>query len=170
VIFSIGHSSLGPDEFLALLADAPATTLWDVRSFPSSHWPWFARDELERRLEAAGVSYRWVKDLGGRRGAPRRPTAPPDSSPDVAGTRPPVAPPAAPAPPASDGELTLFAAPPAAPGWRSGSFENYMWYMASPAFLAAGGGGARAARPPPAPSPRLAVSPAAAPPRRRRGP
>ena len=43
MIFSIGHSSLAPDEFEALLAGAPVATVWDIRSYPSSHWPWFAR-------------------------------------------------------------------------------------------------------------------------------
>ena len=103
VIYSAGHSSLQAEQFRALLADAPVAELWDIRSYPSSHWPWFGRDELERDLASAGIAYRWVPALGGRRGAPARPT------------------------------------PPAERRWRSPAFEHYMWYMATPAFLAAAG-------------------------------
>ncbi len=134
MIYSIGHSSLGPDEFLALLAGAPAMELWDVRSYPSSHWPWFARAELERRLPAAGVRYRWVKDLGGRRGAPRRPAPPSEVPTNGAGTAPTTS---AAAPPGD--ELTLFPATAPTRRWHNESFENYMWHMATPAFLAAAG-------------------------------
>ncbi|HUK76658.1 MAG TPA: DUF488 family protein, partial [Thermoleophilia bacterium] len=76
MIFSAGHSSLPAGQFVALLAGAPAAELWDIRSYPSSHWPWFDRDELESGLAAAGVAYRWVPALGGRRGAPKRPAPP----------------------------------------------------------------------------------------------
>jgi len=103
VIFSVGHSSLPAERFLELLAGAPVAELWDIRSYPTSHWPWFDRGELEAGLAAAGIGYRWVPALGGRRGAPRRP---------------------APLPPSR---------------WRSAAFEHYMWYMATPQFLAAAG-------------------------------
>ena len=128
MIFSVGHSSLAPEEFEALLAAAPVAAVWDIRSYPTSHWPWFAREALQERLAGAGVSYRWVRELGGRRGAHARPAplapvaAPPDAAP----------PDAAP--------LTLFAAPAELqPRWRSEGFENYMWHMASDEFLTAAG-------------------------------
>ena len=76
VIYSVGHSSLPAEQFVALLTGAPVAELWDIRSYPSSHWPWFGRDELESGLAAAGIAYRWVPALGGRRGAPRRPVPP----------------------------------------------------------------------------------------------
>jgi uncharacterized protein (DUF488 family) len=39
-----------------------------VRSFPSSRkWPQFNQAELEHSLEGAGLQYRWLKLLGGRR-------------------------------------------------------------------------------------------------------
>ena len=137
MIFSIGHSSLSADEFDALLLSTPARVLWDIRSYPSSHWPWFARDELERRLTAAGVQYRWVKALGGRRGAHKRPAPPAAQAPPPAAQAPP---PAAQAPPPDPAALALFAAPAAAaPRWQSEGFENYMWHMASDEFLAAAG-------------------------------
>lgn len=42
--------------------------LADVRSFPSSRrWPQFNQLELAASLERAGIEYRWIKLLGGRR-------------------------------------------------------------------------------------------------------
>ncbi len=127
MIFSVGHSSLAPDEFEALLAAAPVAAVWDIRSYPQSHWPWFARDALQARLAAAGVTYRWVRELGGRRRAPARP-----APPAPAGARDSAPPDGAP--------LTLFAAPAGPePRWRSEGFENYMWHMAGDEFLTAAG-------------------------------
>jgi uncharacterized protein (DUF488 family) len=68
VIFTIGHSTHPIDAFLALLEQHRIELLADVRSFPSSRrWPQFNRAELARSLEHAGVEYRWMKALGGRR-------------------------------------------------------------------------------------------------------
>jgi uncharacterized protein (DUF488 family) len=40
----------------------------DVRSFPSSRrWPQFNQAELSDALERAGIQYRWLQELGGRR-------------------------------------------------------------------------------------------------------
>ena len=83
MIYTVGHSTLTQDEFVALLAGASVTRLWDVRSYPSSHWDWFRRERMEMWLPEAGVQYRWVPALGGgaargvaaaggRRGARRR--------------------------------------------------------------------------------------------------
>lgn len=39
-----------------------------MRSFPSSkRWPQFNQAELSASLERAGIEYRWIKRLGGRR-------------------------------------------------------------------------------------------------------
>lgn len=44
----------------------------DVRSFPSSkRWPQFNQAELSASLERAGIEYRWIKQLGGRRSSKR---------------------------------------------------------------------------------------------------
>jgi len=44
----------------------------DVRSFPSSkRWPQFNQAELSGSLERAGIEYRWIKRLGGRRSSKR---------------------------------------------------------------------------------------------------
>jgi uncharacterized protein (DUF488 family) len=67
-IFTIGHSTHPIEEFLALLSQHEIKLLADVRSYPSSkRWPHFNQDELQRALERAGLEYRWMKSLGGRR-------------------------------------------------------------------------------------------------------
>ena len=44
----------------------------DVRSFPcSKRWPQFSQAELSKSLERAGIEYRWIKQLGGRRSSKR---------------------------------------------------------------------------------------------------
>jgi uncharacterized protein (DUF488 family) len=78
LIFTIGHSTHPIEEFLALLGQHRIALLADVRSFPSSRrWPQFNQAELAKSLERAGVEYRWMKALGGRRhgvapGSPHR--------------------------------------------------------------------------------------------------
>jgi uncharacterized protein (DUF488 family) len=43
-----------------------------VRSFPSSkRWPQFNQAELSASLERAGIEYRWINRLGGRRSSKR---------------------------------------------------------------------------------------------------
>jgi uncharacterized protein (DUF488 family) len=67
-VWTIGHSTRALDEFLALLAAHGVEWLVDVRRFPASRrHPHFARDALAGSLAAAGVEYRWVEALGGRR-------------------------------------------------------------------------------------------------------
>ncbi|HEX5498445.1 MAG TPA: DUF488 domain-containing protein, partial [Thermomicrobiales bacterium] len=69
-IFTIGHSNLTFDAFVALLAnpDAPIATVVDVRSAPYSRFaPQFNRPSLEAGLRAHGIAYRYLgDDLGGR--------------------------------------------------------------------------------------------------------
>jgi uncharacterized protein (DUF488 family) len=68
LIFTIGHSTHPIEEFLALLVQHRIEMLADVRSFPSSRrWPHFNQADLSQSLERAGVEYRWMKALGGRR-------------------------------------------------------------------------------------------------------
>src|SRR5579862_7748768 len=67
-LFSIGHSNTPPDRFVALLRDAGANTVADVRSTPYSRFfPWFSRKNLEARLTDEGMAY-WPygETLGGR--------------------------------------------------------------------------------------------------------
>ena len=112
MIFTVGHSTLQPEAFVALLALGPVDLVWDVRSYPVSRWQWFRGDALQDWLPEAGVGYRLAPDLGGRRGRPPGESArrePPAES-DSAGV---------------------------ASGWREPSFVNYQWHMTTPTFFAA---------------------------------
>src|SRR5580704_13774442 len=67
-LFSIGHSNIAADRFIALLRDAGADAIADVRSTPYSRFfPWFSRKNLEARLVAEGMAYLpYGEPLGGR--------------------------------------------------------------------------------------------------------
>jgi len=67
-VFTIGHSIHPIATFLSLLGQHEIAMLIDVRSFPSSRrWPQFNHDKLKVSVERAGISYEWLKVLGGRR-------------------------------------------------------------------------------------------------------
>jgi uncharacterized protein (DUF488 family) len=71
-IFTIGHSTHPIDRFLELLGEHRIAVVADVRSFPSSkRWPQFNQAELAASLGRAGIEYRWLKRLGGRRSSKR---------------------------------------------------------------------------------------------------
>ena len=67
-LFSIGHSNIPAERFLAMLRDAGVNAVADVRSSPYSRWfPWFSQKALTARLAAAGIGYTAIGDtLGGR--------------------------------------------------------------------------------------------------------
>lgn len=67
-VWTVGHSTRTWEEFLVLLASHDIQALADVRRFPGSRrCPWFAGQALAANLPAAGVEYRWLPQLGGRR-------------------------------------------------------------------------------------------------------
>jgi uncharacterized protein (DUF488 family) len=67
-IFTIGHSTRTKDEFIALLREFEIELIADVRSIPRSRTnPQFNTDILARTLAEAGIGYRHLKALGGRR-------------------------------------------------------------------------------------------------------
>lgn len=67
-MLTVGHGTASTEEFLALLAAAGVELLVDVRSFPGSRRnPQFGRDVMAGWLPAAGIDYRRVAALGGRR-------------------------------------------------------------------------------------------------------
>ena len=69
-IFSIGHSNRDIDEFIRILKRYGIELLADIRSRPSSKRnPHFDREALEKTLQASGIEYVWIKDLGGLREA-----------------------------------------------------------------------------------------------------
>ena len=68
VLYTVGHSTHNIAPFLSLLAQHQIAILIDVRAFPGSRrWPQFNHAELKASVEEAGVSYEWLKVLGGRR-------------------------------------------------------------------------------------------------------
>src|SRR5262245_41200957 len=72
MIWTIGHSTLEIEAFIALLAENAIRVLVDIRRFPGSRrHPQFAREKLEVSLRAADIDYHWLPELGGRR-APRK--------------------------------------------------------------------------------------------------
>ncbi len=68
LIFTVGHSTHPIERFLELLGEHRIAILADVRSFPGSRrWPQFNQENLRISMERAGIDYRWMKALGGRR-------------------------------------------------------------------------------------------------------
>ena len=68
ILYTIGHSTRSFDELVQALAGHGIRTLADVRSFPMSRrLPHFNREALELELPKHGISYVWMKELGGRR-------------------------------------------------------------------------------------------------------
>jgi uncharacterized protein (DUF488 family) len=68
IVHTVGHSILPLDDFLTLLRTHRLDGVADVRRFPASRrHPHFAREALARALQEAGLSYRWLPALGGRR-------------------------------------------------------------------------------------------------------
>jgi uncharacterized protein (DUF488 family) len=67
-LYTIGHSNLPVERFLALLAQAGITALADVRSVPfSRRFPWFSGKSLAARLPTQGIGYLAMgATLGGR--------------------------------------------------------------------------------------------------------
>jgi uncharacterized protein (DUF488 family) len=71
-LFTIGHSTRTLDELIAILREAGVTRLADVRAIPRSRMhPQFNVDTLPAALADAGIDYRHMPSLGGRRAAPR---------------------------------------------------------------------------------------------------
>lgn len=67
-VCTIGHSSRSVAELIALLREAAADLVADIRAFPRSRAnPQFNGPELQAQLAAAGMAYRYLPALGGRR-------------------------------------------------------------------------------------------------------
>jgi uncharacterized protein (DUF488 family) len=75
-VYTIGHSTRTIAEFVALLQQVRVDTVVDVRAFPRSRTnPQFNAAPLTGSLTQAGMTYRHLRALGGRRH--RNPDAPP---------------------------------------------------------------------------------------------
>jgi uncharacterized protein (DUF488 family) len=67
-LWTIGHSTRSLDEFLALLGANAIERVVDVRRYPGSRkYPHFNSEKLGAALEAAGIGYTPMPELGGRR-------------------------------------------------------------------------------------------------------
>ena len=67
-IYTIGHSTHPIGEFVDLLKQVGVDLLIDVRSIPRSRAnPQYNSDALPEPLAAAGIGYRHIAELGGRR-------------------------------------------------------------------------------------------------------
>lgn len=65
---TIGHSTLPIDVFIEILRRESCRVLVDVRTVPRSRRnPQFEQNALARSVEAANISYLWMKNLGGLR-------------------------------------------------------------------------------------------------------
>lgn len=75
-LYTVGHSTHPIERFLELLGEHGIAILADVRSFPGSRrWPQFNQEPFAEALGRAGVEYRGLKRLGGRRHS-KRPDSP----------------------------------------------------------------------------------------------
>jgi len=67
-VFTIGHSNRSVAELIALLHEADADLLADVRAFPRSRAnPQFNGPELQEALAQSRIAYHYLPALGGRR-------------------------------------------------------------------------------------------------------
>jgi uncharacterized protein (DUF488 family) len=67
-VFTVGHSTLPIEQFVALLAAYGVERLGDVRTLPRSRRnPQFNADALEASLRAAAIEYVPLRELGGLR-------------------------------------------------------------------------------------------------------
>jgi uncharacterized protein (DUF488 family) len=72
VIATVGHSTHPIEEFIRMLAAHGVEALADVRTIPRSrHNPQFNREALPQSLQAAGIEYVHLPELGGLRPARR---------------------------------------------------------------------------------------------------
>jgi len=67
-LFSIGHSNIPAERFIALQHEAGVKTIADVRSTPFSRFcPWFSAKNLAPLLAKASIAYSFYgAELGGR--------------------------------------------------------------------------------------------------------
>jgi uncharacterized protein (DUF488 family) len=67
-VFTIGHSTRGIEELIALLRENGVQLLVDVRRYPvSRRYPHFTADALASSLAREGIAYEHGRDLGGHR-------------------------------------------------------------------------------------------------------
>lgn len=68
MVLTIGHSTRGIEDFLAVLQAHGAQAIVDVRRYPASRrYPHFNREPLAEGLRRQGIAYHAFTQLGGRR-------------------------------------------------------------------------------------------------------
>jgi uncharacterized protein (DUF488 family) len=68
VIYTLGTSTRTSDEFFDLFKEYGIEAGVDIRSFPTSRFPHFIKDALEKAFESQGIHYTYLgKELGGFR-------------------------------------------------------------------------------------------------------
>jgi len=68
IVYTVGHSDRGLDEFTGLLKANGVDALADIRKLPGSNkYPHFNQEELAASLARVGIGYVYLKELGGRR-------------------------------------------------------------------------------------------------------
>ena len=68
IIYTIGHSTLSAEDFLAELKAFNIEHLVDVRHFSGSRkFPQYNRETLQKFVEENNIKYTWIENLGGRR-------------------------------------------------------------------------------------------------------
>lgn len=69
IVYTVGHSTLEGEAFLAILQARGIACVADIRSLPGSRkFPQFNQEALRGFLESRGIAYVWLQALGGRRG------------------------------------------------------------------------------------------------------
>ena len=66
-LWTIGTGTRSIEDFLDLLAENRIETLADIRSFPTSRFEWFKKENLKASLKSAGIRYVHIRELGGYR-------------------------------------------------------------------------------------------------------
>ncbi len=68
IIWTIGHSTHPPDEFISLLTSFQISLVADIRNYPGSkRFPHFNKEALQIYLPQNNIRYIHLKELGGRR-------------------------------------------------------------------------------------------------------
>jgi len=65
MLFTLGHSTHDPVTFKNILQMAELDGIIDVRSHPTSRWPWWHQTPAEGWLLRGGFTYAWFPALGG---------------------------------------------------------------------------------------------------------
>lgn len=67
-VWTIGHSTRSLEQLIEILRHHQIEAIADVRRFPGSRrLPQFGEAALREGLEAHGLHYQWIEELGGRR-------------------------------------------------------------------------------------------------------